>query len=152
MLELILGGAKTWSRSRGAWAAEGRRLQRLLPQRLLPPTLLAAAIRCLLLGLLVWGGAASAAPFTLRDDRGTEHRFEASPRRIISLLPSLTESLAVLGGSPRLVGVDRFSNWPAELAALPRLGGLDDTLIEAIATLRPDVVLASTSARSIDRL
>jgi iron complex transport system substrate-binding protein len=96
--------------------------------------------------------AASAAPFTLRDDRGTEHRFDAPPRRIVTLLPSLTESLAVLGGSPRLVGVDRYSNWPPELAALPRLGGLDDALIEAIATLRPDVVLASTSARSIDRL
>jgi iron complex transport system substrate-binding protein len=96
--------------------------------------------------------AATAAPFVLRDDKGTEHRFDTPPRRIITLLPSLTESLAVLGGAPRLVGVDRYSNWPADLAALPRLGGLDDALIEAIVTLRPDVVLASTSARSIDRL
>jgi iron complex transport system substrate-binding protein len=96
--------------------------------------------------------AASAAPFVVRDDKGVEHRFDAPPARIISLLPSLTESVAVLGGSPRLVGVDRNSNWPVDLAALPRLGGLDDALIEAIATLKPDVVLASTSARSIDRL
>jgi iron complex transport system substrate-binding protein len=105
-----------------------------------------------LLCLLGLNTAASAAPLTLRDDRGTEHRFDAPPRRIVTLLPSLTESLAVLGGSPRLVGVDRYSNWPPELAALPRLGGLDDALIEAIATLKPDVVLASTSARSLDRL
>jgi iron complex transport system substrate-binding protein len=113
----------------------------------------AVAIRlALLFCLLALGAGASAAPFVLRDDRGTEHRFDAPPQRIITLLPSLTESLAVLGGGPRLVGVDRYSNWPAELAALPRLGGLDDALIEAIATLRPDVVLASTSARSIDRL
>jgi iron complex transport system substrate-binding protein len=88
----------------------------------------------------------------LRDDRGSEHRFDAPPQRIISLLPSLTESLAVLGGSARLVGVDRYSNWPAELARLPRLGGLDDASIEAIVKLKPDVVLASTSARSLDRL
>jgi iron complex transport system substrate-binding protein len=115
--------------------------------------ILTAAVRGLcLFGLLCSGTAASAAPFVLRDDRGTEHRFDAPPRRIITLLPSLTESLTVLGGGPRLVGVDRYSNWPAELAALPRLGGLDDALIEAIATLKPDVVLASTSARSIDRL
>jgi iron complex transport system substrate-binding protein len=113
----------------------------------------AVAIRlALLFCLLALGAGASAAPFALRDDRGTEHRFDAPPQRIITLLPSLTESVAVLGGGPRLVGVDRYSNWPAELAALPRLGGLDDALIEAIATLRPDVVLASTSARSIDRL
>ena len=95
---------------------------------------------------------ATAAPFVLRDDLGREHRFDAPPQRIVTMLPSLTESLAVLGGGPRIVGVDRYSNWPAELAALPRLGGLDDALIEAIATLRPDVVLASTSARSLDRL
>lgn len=88
----------------------------------------------------------------LRDDRGTEHRLSASPQRIVTLLPSLTESVWALGGGSRIVGVDRYSNWPAELAALPRLGGLDDALIEAIVALKPDLVLASTSARSLDRL
>lgn len=104
------------------------------------------------IGLWCLLGGATAAPFVLRDDLGREHPFDAPPQRIVTLLPSLTESLAVLGGGPRIVGVDRYSNWPAELAALPRLGGLDDALIEAIARLRPDVVLASTSARSLDRL
>ena len=110
--------------------------------------------RCLVavLGFVCLVAQATASSFVLRDDLGREHRFDAPPQRIVTLLPSLTESLAVLGGGPRIVGVDRYSNWPAELAALPRLGGLDDALIEAIATLRPDVVLASTSARSIDRL
>jgi iron complex transport system substrate-binding protein len=88
----------------------------------------------------------------VRDDRGTEHRFDAPPQRIVTLLPSLTELAWVLGAGPRLVGVDRHSNWPAESAGLPRLGGLDDARIEAIAGLRPDVVLASTSARALDRL
>lgn len=95
---------------------------------------------------------AHAAPLTVRDDLGTEHQFEAPPQRIITMLPSLTESVWVLGGGPRLVGVDRYSNWPAGLAGLPRLGGLDDALVEVIARLRPDVVLASTAARSLDRL
>ncbi|GAB4037419.1 MAG: ABC transporter substrate-binding protein [Rubrivivax sp.] len=110
--------------------------------------------RCLVAALALWClvTTATAAPFVLRDDLGREHRFDAPPQRIVTMLPSLTETVAVLGGGPRIVGVDRYSNWPAELAALPRLGGLDDALIEAIATLRPDVVLASTSARSLDRL
>jgi iron complex transport system substrate-binding protein len=90
--------------------------------------------------------------FVLRDDLGTEHRFAQPPQRIVTLLPSLTETAWVLGVGPRLVGVDRFSNWPAEIAPLPRLGGLEDVQIEAIARLKPDVVLASTSARSLDRL
>jgi iron complex transport system substrate-binding protein len=119
--------------------------------------LITLARRCVLLGLLASALAASAQgttapPITVRDDRGTEHRFASPPQRIVTMLPSLTESVWALGGGPRLVGVDRFSNWPADLAALPRLGGLDDAQIESIVALKPDVVLASTSARSIDRL
>jgi iron complex transport system substrate-binding protein len=91
-------------------------------------------------------------PLIIRDDRGVEHRFLAPPQRIVTMLPSLTETASVLGVGTRLVGVDRFSNWPAQLSNLPRFGGLDDAQIEAIATLRPDVVLASTSARALDRL
>ena len=114
--------------------------------------LLRACVLCWL-ALLAWAtSVAGAQPLVLRDDRGTEHRFDALPQRIVTLLPSLTESAWVLGVGPRLVGVDRFSNWPAEIAALPRLGGLDDAQIEALARLKPDVVLASTSARSLDKL
>jgi len=109
--------------------------------------------RLIVLGAALLPLAAMAAdPIVVRDDRGTEHRFATPPRRIVTLLPSLTESAWVLGAGPRLVGVDRFSNWPADIAALPRLGGLEDAQIEAIAALKPDVVLASTSSRAIDRL
>jgi iron complex transport system substrate-binding protein len=96
--------------------------------------------------------AVAAEPIVVRDDRGDEHRFAAPPARIVSMLPSLTETVWVLGGGPRLVGVDRYSNWPADLAKLPHLGGLDDAQIESIAALKPDVVLASTSSRAVERL
>ncbi len=123
--------------------------------RWIPPkpslTLRRACVLCVL-ALLAWGTTAWTQPLVLRDDRGTEHRFDALPQRIVTLLPSLTEAAWVLGVGPRLVGVDRFSNWPADIAALPRLGGLDDAQIEALARLKPDVVLASTSARSLDKL
>ncbi len=97
-------------------------------------------------------GPAGAAPVTLRDDRGTTLSFEAPPQRIVSLLPSLTESVCVLGACARLVGVDRFSNWPARVQSLPRLGGIADAQIEHIVALRPDVVLAVPAARVIERL
>ncbi|MDQ2777958.1 MAG: helical backbone metal receptor [Pseudomonadota bacterium] len=93
-----------------------------------------------------------AQPIVVRDDRGTEHRLAAPPQRIITLLPSLTELVWALGAGPRLVGVDRYSNWPAAVARLPHLGGLDDPQIEAIAALKPDVILASTWSRAVDRL
>lgn len=99
------------------------------------------------------GGAAVAnAQTELRDDRGTTHRFSATPQRIVTLLPSLTETICALGACARLVGTDRFSNSPASVLALPKLGGLEDAQIERIVALRPDVVLAAKSARVIDRL
>ena len=94
----------------------------------------------------------AAAQITVRDDRGVQVTLAAEPKRIVSLLPSLTESVCALGGCARLVGTDRFSNWPASVAALPKLGGLEDAQIERVAALRPDVVLAAPSARVIDRL
>lgn len=108
----------------------------------------------LLAAVLALGAAAARAgpPITITDDRGQPLRFDAPPQRIVSLLPSLTESLCALGACDRLVGVDRFSNWPASVAALPRLGGLEDPQIERIVALRPDVVLASRSQRVAERL
>jgi iron complex transport system substrate-binding protein len=111
---------------------------------------LAASIGTLL--GLCGAGSAAAVDIELRDDRGAVQRLAAPPARIVSLMPSLTEAVWVLGGGARLVGVDRHSNWPPALAGLPRLGGLDDAPIEAIVALAPDVVLASTSARALDRL
>lgn len=95
---------------------------------------------------------AGAQPLTLRDDRGQEHVFARLPQRIVTMLPSLTETAWLLGAGTRLVGVDRFSVWPPEVQRLPHLGGLEDAHIEAIAALKPDVVLASTASRAMDRL
>ncbi|MDH0863525.1 ABC transporter substrate-binding protein [Mitsuaria sp. GD03876] len=95
---------------------------------------------------------ATAAPITLKDDRGHTVSLPDVPRRIVSLLPSLTETVCELGDCAKLVGVDRFSNHPAAVQKLPKFGGLDDTSIEALVAAKPDVVLLGVSARVIDRL
>jgi len=92
------------------------------------------------------------AAITLTDDRGAQHRWDQPPARIVSLLPSLTETLCDMGACARLVGVDRYSNFPATVQALPHLGGLDDVSVERVVALRPDVVVASPSSRVVDRL
>jgi iron complex transport system substrate-binding protein len=111
-------------------------------------TLLARGVLAL---MLCWHALASA-QISVRDDRGAMVTWPASPQRIVSLLPSLTESVCALGACARLVGTDRFSNSPASVMALPKLGGLEDAQIERVAALKPDVVLAAPSARAIDRL
>jgi iron complex transport system substrate-binding protein len=73
-------------------------------------------------------------------------------QRIISLLPSLTETVCALGACNRLVGVDRYSNWPESITQLPRMGGGIDPNIESIVALKPDLVLMAGSARGGERL
>jgi iron complex transport system substrate-binding protein len=97
-------------------------------------------------------GSVQAAGLQVTDDRGVNVRWDAPPQRIVSLLPSLTETVCELGQCHRLVGVDRYSNWPAAIAALPRVGGGMDPNVEAIVALRPDVVLLAQSSRVVQRL
>ncbi|HSZ81816.1 MAG TPA: helical backbone metal receptor, partial [Polyangia bacterium] len=92
------------------------------------------------------------AQIELRDDRGVTVTLARAPTRIVSLLPSLTESVCALGACARIVATDRFSNWPDGVRALPKVGGMEDAQIERIVALRPDVVLVSATARAIGRL
>lgn len=105
-------------------------------------------------GALALAGAALSAHATIQitDDRGRTLHFDEPPRRVVSLLPSSTESLCEMQQCERLVGVDRYSNWPASVRQLPKVGGGIDPNIEAIVALRPDVVLLSVSSRVSDRL
>jgi len=93
-----------------------------------------------------------AAGIEVTDDRGRTVTLAAPPQRVVSLLPSLTETVCELGQCHRLVGVDRYSNFPATLKKLPQLGGGLDPNIEAVVAMRPDVVLISMSSRAADRL
>lgn len=105
-----------------------------------------------LLALLLSLACAGARAGDVTDDRGRAVRFERAPQRIVSLLPSLTESVCELGLCERLVGVDRYSNWPPSIGRLPKVGGGLDPNIEAIVALKPDVVLLATASRATDRL
>lgn len=64
-----------------------------------------------------------------------------APQRIVSLVPSVTELVCVLGLQDRLVGRSRWCDSPASVRDLPDLGGLQDFQAERIADLRPDLVL-----------
>jgi len=96
--------------------------------------------------------AHAAAPLQVTDDRGVVVTFAQTPQRIVSLLPSLSETVCELGQCQRLVGVDRYSDFPLSLRALPQVGGGLDPNIEAIVALKPDVVLMGTSSRAGERL
>ncbi|CAN5863370.1 ABC transporter substrate-binding protein [soil metagenome] len=99
--------------------------------------------------LWLFGSAfATTYPITLTDELGREVTLLSEPMRIVSMLPSDTETLCAVNACDKLVGVDTFSTYPEQVAALPQLGGgltgVDggpDT--EAIVALQPDLVLVS---------
>jgi len=66
----------------------------------------------------------------------------ARPERIVSLIPATTEILFAIGAGDRVVGVGSFDRFPAEIEALPRVGGLIDPDTERIFSLEPDLVVA----------
>ena len=90
--------------------------------------------------------------FSLTDDRGRVVSIDKAPQRVITLLPSLGEIVCELQACDRLVGVDRYSNWPERVKTLPQLGGIDDTQLEALVKLKPDLVLLARSSRVTQRL
>ena len=105
-----------------------------------------------LLALLAAMSTVAVQALQVTDDHGAIVRFDKTPQRIVSLLPSLTETVCELGQCQRLVGVDRYSNYPASVQRLPQVGGGLDPNIEAIVALRPDMVLMATSSRAGERL
>ena len=110
----------------------------------------AAAVRAAAVPVLA--ESARLAPQPITDDRQQTVQLAKPPQRIVSLLPSLTESTCALGLCDRLVGVDRYSDWPASVKKLPVVGGGLDPSVESIVALKPDLVLLSNASKVADRL
>ncbi len=99
--------------------------------------LLAAAM--LLIGLSAQLYAAY--PMTVKDARGKSVTIKAKPVRIVSLTPSNTEILFALGLNGRIVGATNYCDYPAQAKKVAKVGDMTIS-VEAVAGLRPDLVLA----------
>jgi len=96
--------------------------------------------------------AADRFPLALKDDRGVTVRLGAPPGRVVSLAPSLTEIVFLLGRGNSLVGVTRFCDFPAAASAVPKIGGVSDPDVERIVALSPDLVLCTTDGNPRDKV
>lgn len=73
----------------------------------------------------------------------------ASGPRIISLAPSITETLFALGLGEKIVGVTRFCRYPKQAGRLPTVGGFSDPQLEKIFVLHPDIVFCVNEQRYV---
>jgi ABC-type Fe3+-hydroxamate transport system substrate-binding protein len=83
-------------------------------------------------------------PINITDDLGFRLELKSHPRRIISLVPSWTETLFAIGLGNEVVGITKFCVEPAEgVAAVEKIGGTKNPDLRAIAKLEPDFVIAN---------
>jgi iron complex transport system substrate-binding protein len=92
--------------------------------------------------------SSSASRIEVKDEMGRVVRIPQPVRRIVSLAPSVTETLFALGLGDRVVGDTDFCDYPPEAKKKTRIGGTVNPNIEAVAALHPDLVVAT---REINR-
>ncbi|HEX6279004.1 MAG TPA: cobalamin-binding protein [Pyrinomonadaceae bacterium] len=81
------------------------------------------------------------------DDLGRSVRLPQDVERVLSLAPSLTESIYAVGAGDKLVGVTTYCNYPEEARAKEKVGDTQTPNIERIVALKPDIVFVSTASQ-----
>lgn len=91
-------------------------------------------------------------PVTVKDGTGAEVTVEQEPKRIVSLIPSMTEIAFALGLGDRVVGVTTNDNYPPEVEKIEKVGDLNIN-VEKVVGLKPDLVLASSmNGETVEKL
>jgi iron complex transport system substrate-binding protein len=99
--------------------------------------------------------ASTAASISLKDDLDRTVELNQPAQRIVTLAPSLTELAFSVGAGSRVVGVSAYSDYPPEAKKLPQVSTAASFSLEAIAALKPDLVLAwrdSVRSEDIERI
>jgi len=91
--------------------------------------------------LLLAASPVAAAPTAAVDDSGATVRLAAPAQRIVSLAPGITELLFDIGAGAQLVAASEYSDTPEAARALPRVARAQGIDFEAIAALRPDLIV-----------
>jgi iron complex transport system substrate-binding protein len=92
------------------------------------------------------------AELVFTDDTGHSVRLKAPAKRIVAIAPHLAESLYAAGAGDRLVGTVDYSDYPPEAKKVRRVGGYSRLDLEAIAALKPDLVLAWQSGNNMSQV
>ncbi|MBI9013350.1 MAG: ABC transporter substrate-binding protein [Clostridiales bacterium] len=85
-------------------------------------------------------------PVTFTDGMGREVTIESEPMTIVTMAPSMTETIYALGLGDRLVGRTNYCNYPEAALSVESIGSLREPNLEAIIALNPDLILMSTHA------
>lgn len=93
--------------------------------------------------LLLVAGVNAHAQIAVTDDLGRSVVLPVPARHVVSLAPSLTESLFAIGAGSQIAAVTTFCNYPEQARTLPRVGGMANPSIETIISYSPDLIVIS---------
>ena len=85
------------------------------------------------------------------DDNGATLRLAQPARRIVTLAPHLAETVFAAGAGDKLVGTVEFSDFPEAVKTLPKVGGYSRLDLEAIAALKPDLIIGWSSGNAPEK-
>jgi len=111
--------------------------------------------RALLFCWALLAAQAVQAEIVVIDDTGAALRLAAPAQRIVSLAPHVTETLFAAGAGGKIVGAVDYSDHPEAAKKIPRVGGYSKLDLEAVAALKPDLVIGWASGNApahIDKL
>jgi iron complex transport system substrate-binding protein len=74
---------------------------------------------------------------------------EPRPQRIVSLVPAVTEMIYAMGDGARVAAVSNYDRFPADVARLPKVGGLLDPSVERILAIKPDLVIVYATQKDL---
>lgn len=83
----------------------------------------------------------------VQDDLGRSVKLPNKVERVVSLAPSLTESIYAVGAGSKLIGVTTYCNYPDAAVAVEKVGDTQTPNIERLVALKPDVVFVSTASQ-----
>ena len=96
------------------------------------------------------GQNAAVSMHEVTDEMGRTIRIPVNPTRIVSLAPSLTETVYALGAEDRLVGDTNYCDYPPDAQKKTKVGGVVDPNLEEIAALHPDLVLVTKNGNRLE--
>jgi len=99
--------------------------------------------------MLAFALSARGAEITGTDDRGRTVKLPAPAQRIVALAPSITELAYAAGAGDRLVGVARYSDYPAAAKGIPQVGDASRIDLERVLSLKPDLVIGWKSGNQV---
>jgi iron complex transport system substrate-binding protein len=95
---------------------------------------------------------AAHAEVSVKDDIGNTVKLAQPAKRIVSLAPHMTETLFAAGAGAQIVGTVDYSDYPEAAKKIPRVGGYSRFDMEAVAALKPDLIVGWQSGNAAAHL